>query len=252
MTEEQKEKRRAYRKAWTARNKERIRTLDKEWRSQNKERVSAKQKEWCARNKDKYMAYQRGWQNEWYSRNKKAISAKRQLHRQENREAVLATKRIWNRANKDKCRAYDRKQKKANKDKILARNAAWAKANRKKINARIRKRKREDLNFRIGMRLRIRVCQAVSRNSGKKSAKTMVLLGCSIASFRRYIESRFEPGMTWENIHLDHIIPCALFDLTKVEHQKTCFHFSNYQPLFARENASKGARLFHKPGYLNL
>jgi hypothetical protein len=253
MTEEQKEKYRASRKARDARNKDRIKALNKVWRSRNKERVSAKQKEWCDRNKDKHLVYQKQWQKAWYDRNRDSILAKRNLYRQENREKILASKRKWNAANKDKCYAYGYKHRQTNKDKILARNAAWAKANRKKINMRVNKRKREDLNFSIGMRLRIRVCQAV-RNSGKKSEKsekTIELLGCSIESFRIYIESKFEPGMTWENIHLDHIIPCALFDLTKPEHQKICFHFSNYQPLFAPDNESKGAKIL-QPTQLGL
>lgn len=241
MTEDQKEKRRAYRKA----NKDRIKAVNDVWRSSNKERVLAKQKQWCARNKDKRRAYLKEFQKEWYARNRDAILAKRRLHRKENGEAILATKRIWNAANKDRRYAYDRKHKKANKDKILARNAAWAKSNRKKINTRVNKRKREDLSFSIGMRLRIRVCQAVRASSSRKSAKTMDLLGCSIDSFRIYIESKFESGMTWDNIHLDHIVPCALFDLTNPEHQKICFHFSNYQPLFAPDNESKGARILH-------
>lgn len=202
--------------------------------------------------KEKRREYRRAWDAKWYATHREEILAKRRLHRRQNREAILATKRMWNAANKDKCYAYGKKHRKLNKDRILARNAAWAKANRKKINARVNRRKREDLNFNIGVRLRTRLCQTLGKNPIHASAKTVELLGCSITSFRRYIESRFEPGMTWENIHLDHIIPCALFDLTKIEHQKTCFHFSNYQPLFARENQSKGTRLFHKPGYLNL
>ena len=36
-------------------------------------------------------------------------------------------------------------------------------------------------------------------------------------------------GTIWE---IDHIIPCDSFDLTKLEEQEKCFHFSNLQPLF--------------------
>jgi hypothetical protein len=38
----------------------------------------------------------------------------------------------------------------------------------------------------------------------------MELLGCSIDEFKKYIESLFEDGMTWQNYpawHIDHIIP---------------------------------------------
>ena len=43
--------------------------------------------------------------------------------------------------------------------------------------------------------------------------------------------------MTWDNYggywHIDHIIPCCRFDLTKEEEQLKCFHYTNLQPLFA-------------------
>ncbi|NBT08982.1 MAG: hypothetical protein EBS98_09300, partial [Chitinophagia bacterium] len=42
--------------------------------------------------------------------------------------------------------------------------------------------------------------------------------------------------------HLDHIQPCASFDLTDPSQQKKCFHYSNIQPLWAKDNWSKGSR----------
>jgi hypothetical protein len=65
----------------------------------------------------------------------------------------------------------------------------------------------------------------------------MELLGCTIDFLKEYLEARFLPTMTWENYgtlwHIDHIIPCASFDLRDLEQQKACFHYTNLQPLFA-------------------
>jgi len=96
----------------------------------------------------------------------------------------------------------------------------------------------------IKIKLRQRINKALRGNW--KSGHTMELLSCPMWSFKIYLESLFEVGMSWENYgtvwEIDHIIPCALFDLTKPEHQKRCFHFSNMQPLFVSENRAKGKK----------
>jgi hypothetical protein len=101
-----------------------------------------------------------------------------------------------------------------------------------------------DTNFRLVYLLRGRIRTAIKK--GCKSAQTMELLGCSIEEVKSHLESQFTEGMTWDNHgewHIDHIIPCASFDLTDPEQQKKCFHYTNLQPLWASENISKGARL---------
>lgn len=81
----------------------------------------------------------------------------------------------------------------------------------------------------------------------KKSGKTIALLGCTFVEMKAHIESLFTEGMTWEKcfngeIHLDHVRPCASFDLTDPEQQKICFGFRNVQPLWRRDNLIKSAK----------
>ena len=103
-----------------------------------------------------------------------------------------------------------------------------------------------DLNFYLRQRLHNRLRMAIKRNL--KYSSTEELLGCSIGNFKEYFASLFKDGMTWEKfmfgeIHIDHIIPCALFDLSKEENQIKCFHYSNLQPLYAIDNILKRDRL---------
>jgi hypothetical protein len=95
---------------------------------------------------------------------------------------------------------------------------------------------------------------ALKRAAGKKAAKSIELLGCSIEKARKYIESKFQEGMSWENFghggwHLDHVIPCSAFNLRDPKHQRRCFHYTNLRPMWQRDNIRKGASI---PGELPL
>ena len=97
--------------------------------------------------------------------------------------------------------------------------------------------------FKIKKILRARLNLALKGKN--KSASTMELLGCSIDKLWNHLESKFEPWMTRKNHglwHIDHIKPCASFDLTCPVQQLACFHYTNLQPLSATDNLSKGAR----------
>lgn len=102
----------------------------------------------------------------------------------------------------------------------------------------------EDVSHKLASRLRSRIRNAVINGKGIKSASTLELLGCSINEVRVHIESLWTDGMSWENYgthgwHIDHIKPCAKFNLEDPEEQKKCFHYTNLQPLWAIDNYRK-------------
>jgi len=108
-----------------------------------------------------------------------------------------------------------------------------------------RMRLKNDPYFRLVCNMRRRLLLSLSGKS--KSQHTEKLLGCDIPAFKQYLENLFSDGMMWGNYGkvwvLDHKIPCVLFDLSKQEQQKICFHFSNLQPLEKTANLKKGARI---------
>jgi len=70
-------------------------------------------------------------------------------------------------------------------------------------------------------------------------------VGYTINELKQHLESKFKTGMSWENIgkwHIDHIVPISFFKYDKPEDQefKYCWSLHNLQPLWARENLSKG------------
>ena len=98
-----------------------------------------------------------------------------------------------------------------------------------------------DLHFKLKQQLSHRIFLALK--GAVKSKRTKELLGCTIEQLWIHLEKSFKPGMTKENYgkwHVDHIRPCASFDLTKPEEQAKCFHYTNLQALWAHGNLSKG------------
>lgn len=133
--------------------------------------------------------------------------------------------------NKEKLSAYQKEYRKDNADKI-----------RKQKTVYIRERRRTDPGYRLLGNCRKRVYDALKGRC--KSARTKELLGCSIEDYKAYLESKFQEGMTWDNYGrggwvVDHIMPCAAFDLSRPDQQKECFVYTNTQPLWEQDNIVK-------------
>ncbi len=94
----------------------------------------------------------------------------------------------------------------------------------------------------IHSRLNTRMTSALFSAGVRKAHNTEELVGCSIKHLMEHLEKQFTPGMNSANHvkwHIDHIRPCASFDLTDLKQQRQCFHYSNLQPLWARDNIEK-------------
>ena len=149
----------------------------------------------------------------------------------------------------DHCKSCRKEAQIEKQEKNRIRSKAYYNENKEELLIKTykakKKRLKTDPEFKLRESLSHRVRRAIYDQRGSKSAKTLELLGCSIKEVRIHLENQFREGMTWENHgiygwHIDHIIPCSSFDLTKKEEQIKCFHYTNLQPLWAEENLSKG------------
>jgi len=118
----------------------------------------------------------------------------------------------------------------------------------------IAERTKTDIQFRLGRLLRGRLCRAVTR--AWKAGSAVRDLGCTIAEFKAYIESRFLPGMTWGNQgigddrwNIDHIVPLVSVDLTDREQFLRVCHYTNLRPLWFVDNVRKGCK--QEPSVMN-
>lgn len=116
----------------------------------------------------------------------------------------------------------------------------------KQICLRKQQRQKEDVNYKLANALRSRLNKAI-KNS-QKVGSAIKDLGCSIEELKKHLESKFKPGMSWDNWskdgwHIDHVEPLASFDLSNAEQFKKACHYSNLQPLWAFENLRKGDKI---------
>ena len=109
---------------------------------------------------------------------------------------------------------------------------------------RIKNDKRKCVYCRLVDNLRRRINEILTKKATKKRQHTIQLVGCTFQELCDYLELRFQKGMTWENYgrngwHVDHVKPLSLFDLTTEEEQRKAFHYTNLQPLWAKDNLRK-------------
>ena len=174
-----------------------------------------------------------------------------------------AASKKYRKNNRAKTRTYRKKYYKNNPEKAKENANKWRKNNPEKVRASARKRSKRpeykkkanlrqkeryhtDPQFKLKRNLRNRLRKALKGKN--KSASTMTLVGCSISHLKDHLTKQFLPGMTWENHgtwHVDHIMPCASFDLTDPEQQRRFFHYTNLQPLWGPENISKRDKIIY-------
>jgi hypothetical protein len=169
---------------------------------------------------------------------------------------MLTIKQLYARAKareqweRDKCNPIRlaRKQasamawRKANKEKHAIYNKAWREANPDQWRE-LKKVYRRKAQARALSNLRKRLRDEVPNRAINKEPSHSSLLGCTVKALCKHLEYQFINGMSWDNYgewHIDHIIPCAYFDLNNKQQLKACFHYTNLQPLWAWENIAKG------------
>lgn len=173
----------------------------------------------------------------------KSVAAANKRYREENHEQLKSYSKKYYEENKEKWKTPEYlENRKVYKKEYDARQDVKEARNLKR-----RQRMAVDPEYKLQNVLRARISNALKSKNARKVSKTTELLGCTIQEFRVYIESLWEDWMNWDNHgydydtcwHIDHIIPCASFDLTDPEQQKLCFHYTNLQPLKGWDNIDK-------------
>jgi hypothetical protein len=161
-----------------------------------------------------------------------------------NKEKVCENHKEYYDKNKEKISDYYKNHYKENKDTYMENNRKWREENREIINIKANERFATDPIARLKKNCRKRIHSAL-KNSNSKS--TLKLIDCNIDFLKEWLSYNFQDGMTMDNYgyywHVDHVIPCSLFDLTNQDEVNNCFRWTNLQPLEAATNLSKQNKL---------
>ena len=141
----------------------------------------------------------------------------------------------WRENNQEYTLEYGKIYYEENAEKIRKRASDWIRNNPERVRER-QQQTRSTPEGRLLHNLRNRVNKIMKRIDVVKDSTTLDLLGCDAVKAKEHIQSQFTEGMSWENYgdwDVDHIKPCAAFDLIDPEEQKKAFNYKNLQPLWS-------------------
>lgn len=171
----------------------------------------------CERKKDKIRRQSEEYKVrvKGYYRDPENNKIRSKKYRETNPDKVRKSIKGWQKNNVDKIKSYKLKYKQSSKSKIT-----------------------ENVRQRIKKYLLI-------KNITKKNT-TFGIVGCTPNELKIHLESQFTTGMSWDNYglygwHIDHKVPLSSAK-TEEELLKLC-HFSNLQPLWAKDNLKKGTSI---------
>ena len=228
--------------------------LSKEYYLKNKEKIKHKSKIYREKHKVQRNAY---FQSESYKNHKKEYDKeyrkknklKYQDYRIKNKEKINNQRKEYllkNPKKREKLRERKRKHYWDNLEYYTEKSKKYKQQNKEIRNKKLSIRLKNDDEYRLKCNLKARIISALKGKG--KSARTMELIGCNLSQLKEHLANKFKKGMTFENHsykgwHIDHIKPCASFDLTCPVQQLACFNYNNLQPLWASDNMSKGAKI---------
>jgi hypothetical protein len=242
------EAKRAYQREWEQKRRESMtpeernidRAYQREYKRQHKEKYAAMSLDWKRRNPERQKVYRK----QYLEQHREHEQASHRVWLAKNGDQLREVKKRSDRDYYQKNKAKWREYKEQNRTRINAANRHRRATNPDPINDAIRRRRLTDPQYAILCRLRSSLHNALKKAGQKKTRTTFKLIGIPIQEFLKYLESLFQPGMSWENRaewHIDHVRPCATFELSDPEQQRQCFHYTNLQPLWGVENMRKNS-----------
>lgn len=210
-----------------------------EWKIKNQEKFDKYHQEYRDLHKEEKVEYFKEKNKQWYLNNKEQESIRGRKYRLEHKEARKEYAHNYYLENKDKIYNYSRIWVTNNPDKAAITSRKSANKKRSTIQGKI------TANTKCMIYISLR-----NKKEPKNNKKWQDLVGFTCTELMNHLEKLFQPGMSWENYgkygwHIDHILPVTSFKFTSYNDDafKECFSLKNLQPLWWRDNLTKGNKI---------
>jgi hypothetical protein len=211
----------------------------------NQTRCKECTKQYALDNKNRIKDYKKSYRE----KNREFLNKQDNNYYYDNKDIIREKQKEYYDSNKEEIREIQKKYREKNKEILTLKNREYSK--------KYKNSKNDDLLWILSSRLRSMIGKSLRNKGYTKRSKTYEILGCSFEEFKLYLESKFEPWMTWENRGLyntelnygwdiDHIIP-----LDSAESEEEIIrlnHYTNLQPLcsYTNRNIKKYKTDFYK------
>jgi hypothetical protein len=192
------------------------------------------------------------YSKEWRLKNYIIVREKEKLYKQNNRDLINQSNReSYHKKSKEERRLISLEKRVKYREKLNQNKKIYRSIPEVKQKARdyVKNRYNTNIQFKLSRILRQRHASFCWSKGVRKSSSSIKELGCTLDELKKYLESKFEDWMTWDNHgmydsnkrtwQIDHIIPLCKFDLTNHNEYKKAAHYTNLQPLESIKNLIK-------------
>ncbi len=199
-------------------------------------------------------------QKENYQLNKETIKQKRKKYYYNNLNYYKEQNKLYLKNNGNKLKDYKKNYKKLNNDKIKEYTKFYNKNNKEQIklykeknkeslriknNIYVKNKYDTDIIFKLKHKCRVTILKSLKKLNHRKNSKSIEILCCSYEDFKLYLESKFDPWMSWDNHGLYNGQQCYGWDIDHIKPVSSANteedvirlnHYTNLQPLCSHIN----------------
>jgi len=244
-----------YQNKYREKNKENIREYKKIYRKKNYKKITEHKHNYYQKNREKILKNGK----EYYKKNIRKIKESQKKYRKEYPEVFRKNNKKYYEKHSEKTKERQRKYRETHREKERIRHRKYNEKYKKEHLQERREyenKRKNILRVNIGNRMSCAICVALKGNKSGRHWETLV--GYTMEQFKQHFQSLFIKGMNWTKfingeIHIDHVVPKSYFHYESTDDPqfKQCWALYNLQPMWKKDNLSKGNRNYQLPLMLN-